>query len=81
MTIICEKCKTELTECPKCGGRLTSNLWISILALIIAFICLGGSVFRWQESLLQYDRAMKLRRKYLKKSTTKVPNTMFNRNQ
>ena len=81
MTIICDRCKAEYNECPECGGRISSNLWVSIVAIIVAFICLGISIVRWQGSLIEYDRAMNLRRTYLKKSNSNVPDTGYNRNQ
>ena len=81
MTIICENCKNKIEECPECGGRITSNVWISIIALLISLILLLSSIIRWQGSLVEYDHAMKLRRTYLKRPGIGTHRSNYQRNR
>ncbi len=64
--ITCEHCKATIECCPTCEEEIEQNLTFPVLLVIIALSVSLLTGYRWQNSLDEHEKAMQLRKAFLK---------------
>lgn len=64
--ITCEHCKATIEGCPTCNEEIEQSLTFPVIILIFALLAVLFTGYRWQSSLEEHEKAMQLRRAFLK---------------
>lgn len=64
--ITCEHCKATIESCPTCEEEIEQNLTFPLILVTIALCAALFTGFRWQSSLDEHEKAMQLRKAFLK---------------